>query len=190
MVVKRIILQSKNESTHETVSATVSPCEPIIILFEKQKRRNENFIEIIVKRYTHAIIWKIVSQSQRKQQEIRSIFVGWSSQHILLWQMNAILMFMFKLIIDVLRLLKFHYFSISFCYLSICLSVFLSFSLYSIHACCSFYIFDSIFFLNISLKLNSRNTDVSSLASIYLAYKYTLRMSLNVSIWNSIVFLW
>lgn len=45
--------------------------------------------------------------------------------------MNAILMFMFKLIIDVLRLLKFHYFSISFFYLSICLSFFLSFSLYS-----------------------------------------------------------
>lgn len=97
---------------------------------------------------------------------------------------------MFKLIIDVLRLLKFHYFSISFSlsiYLSVCLSLFLSIF---IHACCSFYIFDSIFFLNISLKLNSRNTDVSSLASICLAYKYTLQMSLNVSIWNSIVFLW
>lgn len=61
-------------------------------------------------------------------------------------------MFMFKLIIDVLRLLKFHYFSMSFCYLSICLSVFLSFSLYSIHACCSFYIFDSIFFFKYLVK--------------------------------------
>lgn len=39
MVVKRIILQSKNESTHETVSATVSPREPIIILFEKQNKK-------------------------------------------------------------------------------------------------------------------------------------------------------
>lgn len=116
--------------------------------------------------------------------------MGWSSQHILLWQMNAILMFMFKLIIDVLRLLKFHYFFISFFYLSICLSVFLSFSLYSYTHVVHFIYSILFFFLNISLKLNSRNTDVSSLASICLAYKYTLQMSLNVSIWNSIVFLW